>query len=200
MICKTKYLENVCQIPESSFCCFRSKLSSVRGKLFSRNLTIQNMHYYLRKNLFVQIKKNYKFNILQNDHNVTGGAEFWMKAWKQQKRRARTWQTKEIYWFRRTINVDICLAFYLLFIIIACPVRIGSISLSMLVLKSDFEPLFRIVGQAALVVDEDLQLHLVLHTVYPPHILPKYYTILSELNDVTSRQNFRPYNEKRGDK
>ncbi len=70
----------------------------------------------------------------------------------------------------------------------------------MLVLESDFEPLFRIVGQAALVVDEDLQLHLVLHTVHSPHILPKYYTILSELNDVTSRQNFRPYNEKRGDK
>jgi hypothetical protein len=63
----------------------------------------------------------------------------------------------------------------------------------MLILKSDFEPLFRIVGQAALVVDEDLQLHLVLHTVHPPHILHKYY---SDLNDVTSRQNFRPYNEK----
>jgi hypothetical protein len=63
------------------------------------------------------------------------------------------------------------------------------IASSMLVLKSDFEPLFRIVGQAALVVDEDLQLHLVLHPVHPPHILHKYYTI-------TSRQNFRPYNKK----
>ncbi len=59
----------------------------------------------------------------------------------------------------------------------------------MLVLKSDFEPLFRIVGQATLVVDEDLQLHLVLHPVHPPHILHKYYTI-------TSRQNFRPDNKK----
>jgi hypothetical protein len=63
----------------------------------------------------------------------------------------------------------------------------------MLVLKSDFESLFRIVGQAALVVDEDLQLHLVLHPVHPPHILHKYYL---DLNDVTSRQNFRPYNKK----
>jgi hypothetical protein len=97
---------------------------------------------------------------------------------------------------RRTLNVDICLAFYLLFIIIACPVRIGSISSSMHVLKSDFEPLFRIVGQATLVVDEDLQLHLVLHPVHPPHILHKYYTILSGLNDVTSRPNLRPYNKK----
>jgi hypothetical protein len=66
----------------------------------------------------------------------------------------------------------------------------------MLVLKSDFEPLFRIVGQAALVVDKDLQLHLVLHPIHPPHILHKYYTILSDLNGVTSPQNFRPDNKK----
>ncbi len=100
---------------------------------FSPRKTVFKKYNYTKHALLSQEKlncpdkRNFQIQyVLQNDHNVTnGGADIWIKA--AEKASPELAQRKCIgfrhYWKRKTrctINVDICLAFYLSFIIIAC--------------------------------------------------------------------------------